>query len=86
MAHKKYTKNSHMHHLNDGASPLDPEAKQLIKDRLARASINGQNRNTAPQHIGQWLQVTHRAVFNRDFEMHVEKNRLEIHCMSKKND
>ena len=84
MKHKKYTKNSHMHHLNDGAQPLDPEAKQLMKDRLARALINGQSKNTAPQHIGQWLQVTHRAVFNRDFELHVEKNQLEIHCMSGK--
>ena len=87
MKHKKYTKNSHMHHLNDGAQPLDFEARMLMKDRLAIASNAPvparRNQHTAPQHIGQWLQVTHRAVFNRDFELHVAKNKLEIHCMSK---
>ena len=79
---KKYTKNEHMHHLNDGAEPLDKEAKKIVKDRLARAGINGQNKNTKPQHIGQWLQVTHRAVFNRDFELFVETNKKQKHCMS----
>ena len=80
---KKYTKNEHMHHLNEGAEPLDKEAKQIIKTRLARASINGAVRNTKPQHIGQWLQVTHRAVFNRDFDLYVTTNAKEKHCMSK---
>ena len=76
-----------MHHLNDGAQPLDPEAKTLMDARLAIASkapkAIGRNQHTAPHHIGQWLQVTHRAVFNRDFELHVAKNKLDIHCMSK---
>lgn len=71
-----------MHHLNDGAEPLDKEAQHLIKARLARASIDGQTRNTKPQHIGQWLQVTHRAVFNRDFELFVEANEKQKHWMS----
>jgi hypothetical protein len=79
---KKYTKNEHMHHLNDGAEPMDPEAQQIIKDRLARASINGQTRNTKPQHIGQWLQVTHRAIFNRDFDLFVQAHNKQKHCMS----
>lgn len=79
---KKYTKNDHMHHLNDGAEPLDPEAQKLIETRLARAEIDGCNRNTAPQHIGQWLQVTHRDVFNRDFKAFVEANAKEMHWMS----
>ena len=79
---KKYTKNEHMHHLNDGAKPMDSEAQKLIDTRLARAGINGQNKNTKPQHIGQWLQVTHRAVFNRDFELYVEEHSKEKHCMS----
>ena len=80
---KKYTKNENMHHLNDGATPMDPEAQKLIETRLARSSINGQTRNTAPQNIGQWLQVTHRAVFNRDFDLYVTTNAKEKHCMSK---
>ena len=80
---KTYTKNEHMHHLNDGATPMDPEAQELIETRLARSSINGQTRNTAPQNIGQWLQVTHRAVFNRDFDLYVTTNAKEKHCMSK---
>jgi hypothetical protein len=79
---KKYTKNEHMHHLNDGAKPMDPEAQKLIETRLARASINGAVRNTKPQHIGQWLQVTHRAVFNRDFELFVGAHKKQKHCMS----
>ena len=79
---KKYTKNDHMHYLNDGAEPMDPEAQQLIETRLARAEIDGCNRNTAPQHIGQWLQVTHRDVFNRDFKVFVEANAKEMHWMS----
>ena len=79
---KKYTKNEHMHHLNDGATPMDPEAQKLIETRLARASINGAVRNTKPQHIGQWLQVTHRAVFNRDFELFVGAHKKQKHCMS----
>jgi hypothetical protein len=79
---KKYTKNDHMHRLNDGEKPIDSEAKQLIKDRLARAGLDGQNRNTAPQHIGQWLQVTHRDVFNRDFDLYVESNKIEKHFRS----
>mgnify|MGYP000125825643 FL=1 len=79
---KKYSKNEHMHHLNDGAEPLDKEAQHLIKARLARAGIDGKNRNTKPQHIGQWLQVTHRAVFNRDFELFVTANAKQKHCMS----
>ena len=79
---KKYTKNEHMHHLNDGAEPLDKEAKQLIKTRLSRASIDGQTRNTKPKHIGQWLQVTHRAVFNRDFDLYVAAYAKDKHWMS----
>jgi len=79
---KKYTKNEHMHHLNDGATPLDPEAKSLIEARLSRALINAAPANSAPKHIGQWLQVTHRAIFNRDFEQHVEMHSLDKHCMS----
>lgn len=78
----KYTKNEHMHHLNDGAEPMDPEAKDVIKKRLARSGINGQNRNTAPKHIGQWLQTTHRAIFNRDFELFVAAHNKQKHCMS----
>ena len=78
----KYSKNEHMHHLNDGAEPLDKEAKQLIKTRLARAGIDGRNRNTAPKHIGQWLQSTHREVFNRDFDTFVEANEKQKHWMS----
>ena len=61
---------------------MDSEAQKLIETRLARAGINGQNKNTKPQHIGQWLQVTHRAVFNRDFELYVEEHSKEKHCMS----
>jgi len=79
---KKYTKNDHMHRLNDGGKPIDSEANQLIKDRLARAGVDGKKRNTAPQHIGQWLQVTHRAVFNRDFDLYVEHNKIEKHFRS----
>ena len=71
-----------MHHLNDGAKPIDLEAQQIVEDRLARAGINGQNRNTAPQHIGQWLQVTHRAIFNRDFELYAAKHLKEKHYRS----
>jgi hypothetical protein len=74
---KKYTKNEHMHHLNDGNEPLDPEAKKLMKDRLTNS------RQMLPKNIGQWLQVTHREVFNRDFERHVATQRLTKHHMSK---
>lgn len=73
---KKYTKNEHMRYLNDGATPIDPEANSLMKARLLTP------RNTSPKCIGQWLQATHRAVFNRDFEKHVEKHSLSKHCMS----
>lgn len=79
---KKYTKNDHMHRLNDGEKPIDPEANQLIKARLARAGLDGHKRNTSPQHIGQWLQVTHRDVFNRDFDLYVESNKIEKHFRS----
>jgi hypothetical protein len=78
----KYTKNEHMRHLNDGATPIDPEAKKLIGDRMLKASINGQTKNAAPKHIGQWLQVTHRAAFNKDFEQHVKLHWYDKHCMS----
>ena len=77
----KYTKNLHMHHLNDGNKAMDPEAAELMATRLATPHIKG--RNTKPHNIGQWLQVTHRDVFNRDFELHVAKHRLTKHCMSK---
>jgi hypothetical protein len=73
----KYTKNDYMHHLNDSEEPLSEEAKQLIKERLARGT-----RSTQPQNIGQWLQVTHRDVFNRDFEMYVAAHAKDKHWMS----
>jgi len=76
----KYTKNLHMHHLNDGNEAIDPEANELMKDRL---TVSPKHRQMKPKNIGQWLQVTHRAVFNRDFELHVAANKLTKHCMSK---
>jgi hypothetical protein len=79
---KKYTKNEHMHYLNDGAEAIDPEAKKIIRDRLSRVEIDKRNWNAAPKHIGQWLQVSHRDAFNRDFERHVELHSLDKHCMS----
>ena len=76
----KYTKNLHMHHLNDGNKAIDPEAAALMEKRLEK---KGGKHTTKPENIGQWLQVTHRAVFNRDFELHVAKHKLTKHCMSK---
>jgi hypothetical protein len=69
-----------MHHLNDGNEPTDPKAKKLIKERLDLANEPGQYR---PKHIGQWLQVTYRDIFNRDFELHVAAQGLTKHPLSK---
>lgn len=72
----KYTKNEHMHHLNDGAEPMDTKAKHLIAERMAITT------KKKPQNIGQWLQVTHREVFNSDFELYVAAHSKVKHCMS----
>ena len=76
MAHKKYTKNLHMHHLDDGGTTLDPEAGELIQRRIDN------HRQKPPKRVGQWLQVTHRETFNRDFELFVKAHSLPKHCMS----
>jgi hypothetical protein len=73
----KYTKNEHMWHLNEGATARDAEARQLISERVAVT-----NKKT-PRNLGQWLQVNHREVFNRDFQLHVDAKGLTKHCMSK---
>ena len=75
MAHKKYTKNLHMHHLDDGGTTLDREAGDLIQGRI------GSKTQKPPKRVGQWLQVTHREVFNRDFDLFVKAYSLTKHCM-----
>jgi len=61
----KYTKNDHARFLNEArvAGLIDQEAKEIMKNAELVA------RNGKIKNIGHWLQVTHREVFNRDYEL-----------------
>ena len=65
-----------MHHLDDGGIALDPEAGQLIQGRI------DSKKQKPPKRVGQWLQVTHREVFNRDFDLYVSENNKAKHPLS----